>query len=136
MQDGTSTDFAVNGATFTSPTVPVLLQILSGTQSAADLLPSGSIFALPANSSIEISLPGGVAGGAHPFHLHGVSSLSLSPLSINLTVFFMQHTFDVVRSAGSTTYNYDNPVRRDVVSIGGADDNVTIRFEVSNLPFQ
>ena len=136
MQDGTSTDFAVNGATFTSPTVPVLLQILSGTQSAADLLPSGSIFALPANSSIEISLPGGVAGGAHPFHLHGVSSLSLSPLSINITVFFMQQTLDVVRRAGRTKYNYENPVSRDVVRIGGAEENVTIRLEVRNLTFQ
>nr|CBV46340.1 laccase [Meripilus giganteus] len=110
---GATTSFAINGATFVPPTVPVLLQILSGTQSATDLLPSGSVFPLPGNSTIEISLPGGVAGGAHPFHLHG-------------------HTFDVVRSAGSSTYNYVNPVRRDVVSIGGAGDNVTIRFETNN----
>ena len=26
-----------------------------------------------------------------------------------------------------------NPVRRDVVSIGGAGDNVTIRFETNNV---
>ena len=43
-----------------------------------------------------------------------------------------QHTFDVVRSAGSTTYNYANPVRRDVVSIGSSGDNVTIRFVTDN----
>lgn len=43
----------------------------------------------------------------------------------------MQHAFSVVRSAGSSVYNYDNPVRRDVVSVGnGPNDNVTIRFEV------
>ena len=43
------------------------------------------------------------------------------------------HTFSVVRSAGQTTYNYDNPVRRDTVSIGGAaSDNVTIRFTTDN----
>ncbi|TFK49626.1 hypothetical protein OE88DRAFT_1736630 [Heliocybe sulcata] len=54
---------------------------------------------------------------AHPIHLHG-------------------HTFSVVRSAGSTQYNYDSPVRRDVVNVGGNDpvntDNVTIRFETDN----
>ena len=37
-----------------------------------------------------------------------------------------------MRSAGSSTYNYANPVRRDVVSIGGAGDNVTIRFRTDN----
>lgn len=42
------------------------------------------------------------------------------------------HTFDVVRVAGSTVYNYANPIRRDVVSIGGGSDNVTIRFTTDN----
>lgn len=38
-----------------------------------------------------------------------------------------------MRSAGSTEYNYDNPIWRDVVSTGtpAAGDNVTIRFRVS-----
>jgi iron transport multicopper oxidase len=49
----------------------------------------------------------------HPFHLHG-------------------HTFDVIRSAGSSTYNFDNPIRRDTVSIGDTGDNVTIRFRTDN----
>ena len=49
----------------------------------------------------------------HPFHLHG-------------------HTFDVVRVAGSSAYNYANPVRRDVVNIGQAGDNVTFRFNTNN----
>ena len=31
---------------------------------------------------------------------------------------FDKHTFDVVRSAGSTDYNYANPIRRDVVNTG------------------
>ena len=43
-----------------------------------------------------------------------------------------KHVFDVVRSAGSSTYNYVNPVRRDVVNIGMAGDNTTIRFETNN----
>ena len=40
----------------------------------------------------------------------------------------------VVRSAGSTTYNYRNPVWRDTVSTGtsATNDNVTIRFQTDN----
>ncbi|KAK0470307.1 laccase lcc5 [Desarmillaria tabescens] len=105
--------FTVNGAQFTAPSTPVLLQILSGAKSAGDLLPSGSVFSLPSNSTIELSMPGGIVGGGHPFHLHG-------------------HTFDVVRSAGSSVYNYENPMRRDVVNIGTRGDNVTIRFRTDN----
>ncbi|KAF5362289.1 hypothetical protein D9756_002103 [Leucocoprinus leucothites] len=106
--------FTVNGATFTELTsLPVLLQIISGTVSAQDLLPAGSVYTLPRNKVIELTMPGGAPGSPHPFHLHG-------------------HAFDVIRSAGSTTYNYKNPPRRDVVSIGGATDNVTIRFRTDN----
>ena len=46
--------------------VPVLLQILRGTANPIDLLPEGSVYGLPGNSSIELSLPGGFpvsAGG-------------------------------------------------------------------------
>ena len=75
-QNGSAGIFSINGATFVPPTVPVLLQILSGASSAQDLLPTGSVYTLPGNSVIEISLPGGVIGGPHPFHLHGVSYLS------------------------------------------------------------
>ncbi|KAG5638595.1 hypothetical protein H0H81_011681 [Sphagnurus paluster] len=50
--------FEMNGAAFHPPTVPVLLQILSGAQNAQDILPQGSVYALPANKVIEISLPG------------------------------------------------------------------------------
>ncbi|PPQ90322.1 hypothetical protein CVT25_007724 [Psilocybe cyanescens] len=114
-------DFGFNGAQFTvndvawvTPTVMVLLQIMSGTLTAQDLLPSGSIYVLPSNQVIEISMPGGSAGSPHPLHLHG-------------------HTFSVVRSAGNATYNYDNPIRRDVVSTGSdTTDNVTIRFTTDN----
>jgi iron transport multicopper oxidase len=56
--------FTLNGATFTPPTVPVLLQILSGAQSAQDLLPPGSIYPLPPNKVIEVNIPGlDFAGG-------------------------------------------------------------------------
>ncbi|KLO10982.1 laccase [Schizopora paradoxa] len=109
-QDPVSHNFTINGVAFIPPSVPILLQILSGASDAASLMPSGSIYSLPPNKTIEISIPG---GGNHPFHLHG-------------------HTFDVVRVAGSTTYNYVNPPRRDVVSIGAGTDNVTFRFRTDN----
>ncbi|PBK73269.1 Cupredoxin [Armillaria solidipes] len=124
--------FTINGASFHPPPIPVLLQILSGAQAADKLLPAGSVYTLPPNSTIELSVLGTSVGHGHAFHLHG--------------------SFDVVRSAGSSTYNYENPVRsyvssclkwlrkqvlkvrRDVVRIGdiGAND-VTIRFKTDNV---
>ncbi|KAK0190035.1 laccase lcc5 [Armillaria mellea] len=106
--------FTIDGTSFEPPTTPVLLQILSGAHKPDDLLPKGSIYSLPLNSTIEISMPGGLVPGApHPFHLHG-------------------HAFDVVRTAGSDVYNYNNPVRRDVVNTGNLGHNVTIRFTTDN----
>ncbi|KAF8998386.1 laccase [Cyathus striatus] len=110
---GSNLKFSVNGATFAPPTVPVLLQIISGAQTAQDLLPAGSVYTLQPNQVVELSIPGGAPGSPHPFHLHG-------------------HTFDVIRSAGNNTLNYINPVRRDVVSTGTTGDNVTIRFRTDN----
>lgn len=81
-----STNFFINNVTFVPPTVPVLLQILSGTQAAQDLLPAGSVYTLPKNASIEITFPANAnaAGSPHPFHLHGVSPyLLLSPSMCN-----------------------------------------------------
>ena len=111
--DGTDLAFTVNGEAYESPSLPVLLQLLSGEYSAGELLPEGSIYYLNKNEVIELSMPAGVAGGPHPFHLHG-------------------HTFDIVRAAGQDDYNYDNPPRRDVVSIGDDGDNVTIRWTADN----
>ncbi|KAG9317027.1 laccase [Chiua virens] len=108
--------YTINNVSFTDPTVPVLLQILSGARDASQLLPNGSVYVLPENKVIEISFPNPTAaiGGPHPIHLHG-------------------HSFDVVRVAGSSTTNFVNPVRRDVVSIGtSSTDNVTIRFVTDN----
>ncbi|KAN0114020.1 multicopper oxidase [Russula decolorans] len=107
------TAFLVNGVSFESPSVPVLLQILSGATNASDLLPAGSVYGLDLNKSVELTIPGGAVGGPHPVHLHG-------------------HSFYVVRSAGNASYNFDNPIIRDVVSIGNTGDNVTIRFVTDN----
>ena len=60
--DTTSGLFTINGASFIPPTPPVLLQILSKAQTAQDLLPAGSVFTLPRNKVIEISIPGGSPG--------------------------------------------------------------------------
>ncbi|KZS86599.1 laccase [Sistotremastrum niveocremeum HHB9708] len=104
--------WTVNGFSFTPPSVPVLLQILSGTTAAQDLLPAGDVYTLPPNAVVEISIPdAGAITRAHPFHLHG-------------------HAFDIVRSGGQTDYNYINPPRRDVVAIH--DGNVTFRFKTDN----
>jgi FtsP/CotA-like multicopper oxidase with cupredoxin domain len=56
--------FYVNGVTFKPPTVPVLLQILSGAQEPSQLLPNGSVIVLEANKVVELTLsivtgPGG-----------------------------------------------------------------------------
>ncbi|KAF8166763.1 laccase lcc6 [Mycena galopus ATCC 62051] len=112
--DRTTFTFEVNGAEFIPPTAPVLLQILSGAHTAAELLPKGSVYTLPPNAVVEVSIPGGTTGAPHPFHLHG-------------------HNFWVIRSAGNSTYNFDNPVVRDVVTTGpDTTSNVTIRFETNN----
>lgn len=58
----TAKNFTVNNASFVPPSVPVLLQIISGASTAQSLLPSGSVYVLPHNKVIEISMPGGVAG--------------------------------------------------------------------------
>nr|BAU94250.1 laccase [Pholiota microspora] len=105
--------FYMNNATFVPPSVPVLLQIMSGVQAADALLPTGSVYSLPPNKVVELTIPGGSIGSPHPIHLHG-------------------HSFAVVRSAGSTIYNYHNPVIRDVVNVGTVGDNVTIRFVTDN----
>ncbi|KAG7443864.1 laccase [Guyanagaster necrorhizus] len=105
--------FSINGVQFIPPTVPVLLQILSGVQRAQDLLPNGSVFGLPLGKVIEINFFGDHAlGDPHPFHLHG-------------------HTFYVVKSANSDVYNFVDPVRRDTTGVvqGG---KTTIRFVTDN----
>jgi iron transport multicopper oxidase len=51
--------YTVNGAEYSPPTVPVLLQIFSGARTAQDLLPAGSVYTLPRNKVIEVSVPGG-----------------------------------------------------------------------------
>ncbi|KAJ7129888.1 laccase [Mycena crocata] len=113
--DRTTFDWQLNGTTFISPVpMPVLLQILSGKHTPQELLPKNNLYPLKPNQVVEISIPGGAPGAPHPFHLHG-------------------HNFYVVRSAGNATYNWENPVIRDVVSTGSSpDDLTTFRFVTDN----
>ncbi|KAF5354349.1 hypothetical protein D9757_014332 [Collybiopsis confluens] len=110
-------NFTINGHKFVPPTVPVLLQILSGAKDASELLPKGSFIPLELNKTVQITFNASAVaaiGAPHPIHLHG-------------------HNFDVIRSAGSNTSNYFNPPRRDVVSAGDSvTDNVIIRFRTDN----
>jgi iron transport multicopper oxidase len=56
--------YTINNVSFIPPSVPVLLQILSGSTQASQLLPKGSVFSLPRNKVVEISIPAlGAVGG-------------------------------------------------------------------------
>lgn len=56
--DFDSFHYRMNGYPWIPPKVPVLLQILSGARTAQELLPKGSVYSLPRNKVIELSLPG------------------------------------------------------------------------------
>ena len=62
-QNAAGTAFLVNGVDFVPPTVPVLLQILSGARNASQLVPAGSIYGLDLNKSVELTIPAGAIGG-------------------------------------------------------------------------
>ncbi|KAJ7254119.1 multicopper oxidase-domain-containing protein, partial [Mycena rebaudengoi] len=93
---------------YLSPSLPVLLQLLSGAAKPTDFLPSEQVIVLPKNTIVDISIPG---GGTHPFHLHG-------------------HNFDVIKQPNSDVFNFVNPARRDVQPINGG--NTTFRFFTDN----
>lgn len=117
----TTGNYMINNVSFVDPPLPILLQMLSGARHSSQLLPQGSIYELPYNKTIEVSMPAtdlthlGAVGGPHSMHLHG-------------------HVFDVIRVSGNKSYNFVNPVRRDTVTIGtqANADNVTLRFVTNN----
>jgi FtsP/CotA-like multicopper oxidase with cupredoxin domain len=104
--------WSFNNVSWVYPTVPVLLQILSGTTDPAKLLPKGSIIGLARNKIYQLNIQGGV-NGPHPFHLHG-------------------HEFWVIRSA-DTDHDTVNPIKRDTVSNGVNNSSyISIRFTTDN----
>ena len=62
--DEVTDKFTINNTSFLPPSVPVVLQILSGKRQAAELLPNGSVYVLPPNKVIELSIPARGAPGA------------------------------------------------------------------------
>ncbi|KAF9261133.1 laccase 1 BVT [Marasmius fiardii PR-910] len=105
--------FLINGHPMVFPTTPVLLQILSGTKDPHELVPKENIYVLPKGKVIEINMFGNNSiGGPHPMHLHG-------------------HSFDVIKSNDHSEHNFWNPVRRDVVPVGGMN-MTSIRFVTDN----
>jgi iron transport multicopper oxidase len=70
----TGTGFEVNGVPFVNPTLPVLLQILSGAQTPSSLLPAGSIYSISPGDVVEVTVPGGTPG-APVCHFHFCFSL-------------------------------------------------------------
>jgi len=74
-------DYTLNNISFIEPPLPILLQILSGKQHPSQLLPSGSIYELPSNKTIEVSIPatdlspGGALGVPVSHFQHGIFAL-------------------------------------------------------------
>ena len=66
LAPGFTTEYTLGNVTYVSPPVPVLLQILSGTRQATELLPNGSVYVLPPNKVIEISFPNPIAAPGGP----------------------------------------------------------------------
>ncbi|KAJ7920599.1 laccase 3 [Mycena leptocephala] len=95
--------FDINGVSYLSPSLPVLLQLLSGAAKPTDFLPSEQVIVLPSNKIIQISIPG--------TGVHG-------------------HNFDVILQPNAVTPNFVNPARRDVQPINGG--NTTFRFFSGN----
>ena len=48
--------YYINGVFYKAPTVPVLLQILSGAHNAFDLMPNGSVITLEQNKVVEVTI--------------------------------------------------------------------------------
>ena len=64
--------YYMNGVRYRPPTVPVLLQILSGAQDATDLMPNGSVIVLESNKVVELTMK--TIGFGGPVSSHSSSS--------------------------------------------------------------
>ena len=74
-QDSATSRFLVNGVPFEAPNDPVLLQILNGA-GPSQLLPKGSVYPLPGNKIVEVSIPAGAPGG--PVSVQSTTKLAKS----------------------------------------------------------
>ena len=75
--------FTMNDVAYVQPSVPVLLQILSGARHPSQLIPNGSVYELPPNKVIELSFPNPTAAHHYPVSqiLQRQSTLTLHELS-------------------------------------------------------
>lgn len=105
--DSTEHGWTVNGVKYVPPTLPTLLQILSGATSSSDFATSENTLIIEHGDVVEVNIFG---VPNHPWHLHG-------------------HTFSVVKGATGSV-NYVNPPRRDVTPSSGS--YITIRFTADN----
>lgn len=101
--DPMTSRFAANGVSFQSPTVPVLLQILSGAQSAQSMLTEGGVYTLPPNKVIEISMPGGVNGGPVSSLPVGNGLFSYALLSCSILSIFTAYVYPTSRRVSKLT---------------------------------
>ncbi|KAJ7083793.1 Cupredoxin [Mycena epipterygia] len=101
------TQWNINNVSYLAPTIPTLVKILDGADSAGDFNVTENTFILPPNKVVQITFPPDPADELHPFHLHG-------------------NNFWVVKSNGSEIINEVNPIRRDVT--GAALGGTILRF--------
>lgn len=90
--DPQTSKFTMNGASYIPPSVPVLLQILNGARTGWDMLPAGSIYELPRNKVVELSLPGtgpDIGGPVSCYYLPLVSCTMLTSAHRSIRSIFM-----------------------------------------------
>ncbi|KAJ4479348.1 Cu-oxidase-domain-containing protein [Lentinula aciculospora] len=101
----------VNNVSYLPPSVPTLLKILDGANSASDFDVTENTFVLPANKTVQVIFPPSDDDEAHPFHLHG-------------------NNFWLVKSNTTDVVNTANPIRRDVAGVGA--EGTIVRFSTDN----
>nr|AGO04563.1 laccase 8 [Lentinula edodes] len=101
----------VNNVSYLPPSVPTLVKILDGANSASDFNVTENTFVLPANKTVQVIFPPSDDDEAHPFHLHG-------------------NNFWLVKSNTTDVVNTANPIRRDVAGVGA--EGTIVRFSTNN----
>lgn len=76
--------YLMNGVQFKLPTVPVLLQIMSGAQQATDLLPAGAVYVLEPNKVVELTMPIGTNTPTGPVSFTRIETPCYTYLMISL----------------------------------------------------
>jgi iron transport multicopper oxidase len=76
--------FTMNNVSYQNPPIPVLLQMLSGARHPSDLLPNGSVYELPSNKVIEITIPDTDAAPGGPVSTSSCFTLHVLSMTITL----------------------------------------------------